>query len=342
MHASSLTAVVGAPLAARRGNGWLVPLAVIGVLAFAPALLATYYQELALKIMIYAIFALSLELLVGVTGLVSLGHAAFFGIGAYVTALAAPASEPGSLPLLIALAMLGAAGYALVVGALSLRTKEIYFIMVTLAFGQMAYFVFHDTRIGGGSDGMYLMMRPALSVAGVALIDLEQPRHLYFLALGLLVLVYAFLALLQRSRFGHALAGIRINEQRMRAAGYHTYYYKLAAFVLAAMLAGVAGFLMAAKNGAVNPELLSWHESGGVLMMIILGGLGSLRGAVLGAIAFVLLKEFYASSALLGSIAERWQLTLGLTMILIVALMPQGLIGLARRWKRAPGAGHAH
>jgi branched-chain amino acid transport system permease protein len=128
----------------------------------------------------------------------------------------------------------------------------------------------------------------------------------------------------------------------MRAAGYATYWYKLAAFVLAAMLAGVAGFLMAAKNGAVNPELLSWHESGGVLMMIILGGLGSLRGAVIGALAFVLLKEFYASAALLGALAERWQLTLGLTMILFVALLPQGLIGLGRRFQSRRGGKHGY
>jgi branched-chain amino acid transport system permease protein len=323
--------------AAPRSRGWLVPAAVAVVLAFAPLVLETYYQELVVKIMIYAIFALSLELLAGSTGLVSLGHAAFFGIGAYATALAAPQYDAGSPLLLLALSMLAAAVYALLVGALSLRTREVYFIMVTLAFAQMAYFVFHDTPIGGGSDGMYLMLRPVLKIGGATLVDFEQPRHLYFVALGLLVLCYAFLALVLRSRFGHALTGIRINEQRMRAAGYQTYRYKLAAFVLAGALAGMAGFLSVTKNGVVNPELLSWHESGAVLMMIILGGLGSLRGAVIGAAAFVLLKEFYSSEALLGPLALRWQLTLGLTMIAFVALMPKGLIGLGRRFT-LPGA----
>src|SRR5437016_13481721 len=120
----------------------------------------------------------------------------------------------------------------------------------------------------------------------------------------------------------------------MRAAGYQTYLYKLAAFVIAGMLAGLAGFLSATKNGVVNPELLSWHESGAVLLMIILGGLGSLRGAVLGAVAFVVLKEFYASEAIFGALATRWQLTLGLTMIFFVALLPNGLIGLGHRFKR--------
>jgi branched-chain amino acid transport system permease protein len=337
MHSPTLPVARAMPQGARRGAGWLVPVAVAVALAFAPLVLETYYQELVMKIIIYAIFALSLELLAGTTGLVSLGHAAFFGIGAYVTALAAPQYEPGSPLLLLALSMLAAAAYALLVGALSLRTKEIYFIMVTLAFAQMAYFVFHDTPIGGGSDGMYLMMRPVLKIGETTLVDFEQPRHLYFVALGLLVLCYGLLALVLRSRFGHALTGIRINEQRMRAAGFQTYRYKLAAFVLAGALAGMAGFLSVTKNGVVNPELLSWHESGAVLMMIILGGLGSLRGAVIGAAAFVLLKEFYSSEALLGELALRWQLTLGLTMIAFVALMPKGLIGLGRRFT-LPGA----
>ena len=338
MHTSALPRVGAQAQITRRATGWLVPVLVAMLLAFAPLVLETYYQDLVMKIVIYAIFALSLELLAGTTGLVSLGHAAFFGIGAYATALFAPEYEAGSALRLLALAMLAAAAYALLVGALSLRTREVYFIMVTLAFAQMAYFVFHDTPIGGGSDGMYLMMRPVLSIGGVALVDFEQPRDLYFVALGLLVLCYALLALVLRSRFGHALVGIRINEQRMRAAGFQTYRYKLAAFVLAGALAGMAGFLYVSKNGVVNPELLSWHESGAVLMMIILGGLGSLRGAVIGAAAFVLLKEFYSSEALLGpAIAGRWQLTLGLTMIAFVALMPKGLIGLGR-WFTLPGA----
>ena len=149
--------------------------------------------------------------------------------------------------------------------------------------------------------------------------------------LASLVACYLLLAAVRRSRFGHALAGIRANEQRMKAAGYDTYFYKLAAFILAAMLAGLAGFLFATLNGGVNPELLSWHESGGVLMMVILGGIGSLRGAVIGAAAFILLKEGYSSEALLGAYAQRWQLWLGLTMIFFVAFLPQGLASIGTR-----------
>jgi len=332
--------------AARQRHHWLLPLAVLVLLAILPNFLSSYMQDLVLRIVVYAIFALSLELLVGTTGLVSLGHAAFFGLAAYVTGLASPDAEAGSILKLLPLAMLAAGAYALLVGALSLRTKGVYFIMVTLAFAQMAYYVFHDTPVGGGSDGMYITLRPALVIGDTTLIDLDKGSHLYFFALGALAFTFGLLALVQRSRFGHALAGIRINEQRMRAAGYQTYWYKLAAFVLAGVLAGLAGFLMATKNGTVNPEMLSWHESGAVLLMIILGGLGSLRGAVIGAAAFVLLKEFYSSEAIFGSFALRWQLTLGLTMIFFVALLPKGLIGLAsmggrfgRSAQKTPAAG---
>jgi branched-chain amino acid transport system permease protein len=318
-------------------RAWAVPALVFIVLAVLPLFASSYSQELALKIIIYAIFALSLELLVGKTGLISLGHAAFLGIAAYVTALLSPETEAGSIWLMLPLSILASGAYALFVGALSLRTKGVYFIMVTLAFAQMAYFVFHDTNIGGGSDGMMIMLRPALNLDGKTLIDFDNAQHLYFFSLIALALTFLFLVLVQRSRFGHALTGINVNEQRMRAAGFQVYWYKLAAFVIAGMLAGLAGFLLAAKNGTVNPELLSWHESGGVLMMLILGGLGSLRGAVLGAIAFILLKEFFSSEALLGDIAVHWQLTLGITMILIVAFLPKGLVGLADFIKK-PGA----
>jgi len=287
-----------------------------------------YYVDLVMKIMILSVFALSLELLVGQTGLVSFGHAAFFGIGAYAAALLSPQSGPASFWILFPAALLAAGLYALAVGALSLRTRGIYFIMVTLAFAQMAYYVFHDTKFGGGSDGIYLYFRPEIAIGGVRLLDLGEPRAFYFFVLAALVLTFLLLAAAQASRFGRALAGIKANEQRMRAAGFATYPYKLAAFVVAAMLAGVAGFLYALKDGYVNPEILSWHQSGAVLLMIILGGIGSLRGAVFGAIAFVALQEFYQSQAIFGSFAKHWQLPLGLTIIAFVALMPKGLIGL--------------
>jgi branched-chain amino acid transport system permease protein len=311
----------------------LVPVIAALVLLFLPGVLSPYAQGLVAKIMVYAVFALSLELLVGTTGLVSLGHAAFLGIGAYVTVLAAPESGGNALLWLMPLAMVAAALYAVSVGLLSLRTQGVYFIMVTLAFAQMAYFVFHDTKLAGGSDGLYLYVRPVLGLGSTTLLDPAEGRQLYLLVWAVLVATYALLAMLTRSRFGHALAGIRVNEQRMRAAGYRTQHYKLAAFVIAGALAGLAGCLLAVKDGVVNPELLSWHESGAVLLMLILGGLGHLRGAVIGAVAFTLLKEFFASESLVGPLAPHWQLSLGLSIIVLVAALPRGLMGLKSLWR---------
>jgi branched-chain amino acid transport system permease protein len=314
-------------------GGWRVPLAAAVVVALLPAIVSPYAQDLVMSIAVYAIFALSLELLVGATGLVSLGHAAFLGIGAYLTVLV---SGDAGAPLVtvLALAVAGAAVYALFVGALSLRTRGVYFIMVTLAFAQMAYFVVHDTKVGGGSDGIFLSVKPMLRVAGTTLVDLGARLQLYYAVLAALAATYALLAVVLRSRFGHALAGIRVNEQRMRAAGFPTTAYKLAAFVIAGALAGLAGALLAVKDGAVNPELLAWQESGAVLLMLILGGIGSLRGAVIGAAAFTLLKELSQSEALLGPLAAHWQLSLGLAIIAFVALLPRGLIGLGARLRR--------
>ena len=306
-------------------------LVAFALLAAFPSFGGAYETDLAMKIMIFAIFALSLELLVGQTGLVCFGHAAFFGIGAYVVTLLTPMTGPVSLWLALPASVGAAALYALAVGALSLRTKGVYFIMITLAFAQMAYFIFHDTPVGGGSDGIYLDFRPDAAIGGWQPFDLGTGHTLYYAVLVSLAGVFGLLAVMLRSRFGRALAGIRVNEQRMRAAGFPTYGYKLAAFVLSAALAGLAGFLFALKDGYVNPEMLSWHHSGAVLLMIILGGLGHLRGAMLGALAFTLLQETYQSQALLGDFARHWQLPLGLTIIAFVALMPRGLIGLVAR-----------
>jgi branched-chain amino acid transport system permease protein len=311
-------------------GGWIVPAAAVVAVAVLPFFVSPYTQDLIVRIAIYAIFALSLELLVGATGLVSLGHAAFLGIGAYATVLGSGDSG-AQLPVLLALAVGAAALYAAVAGALSLRTRGVYFIMVTLAFAQLAYFVVHDTKAGGGSDGIFLYIKPTLEVGGVTLLNLDERLHLYYAVLATLAATYGFIALLLRSRFGHALAGIRVNEQRMRAAGFSTTPYKLAAFIIAGALAGLAGLLLAVKDGAVNPELLSWHESGAVLLMLILGGIGSLRGAVIGAVAFTLLKEVFQSEGIVGPLAAHWQLTLGLTIIAFVAALPRGLIGLGER-----------
>jgi branched-chain amino acid transport system permease protein len=294
------------------------------VLALIPQMVGAYGIDFVTKIMVYAIFALSLELLVGGTGLVCFGQAAFFGIGAYAAVWWSPPYDAAAVWWLLPAAVVVAASYALVVGALSLRTKGVYFIMVTLAFAQMAYYVVHDTPLGGGTDGIYLMVKPVWGT----LMDLGDAHTHYGFTLACLIGVFSGLALVNRSRFGRALAGIRVNEQRMRATGFSTYPYKLAAFTISGGIAGLAGFLFAVKDGYVNPEMLSWHLSGAVLIMIILGGIGHLRGALIGAIAFALLQEFFKSEAVFGDLAKHWHLGLGLSIIASVMFLPKGLVGI--------------
>ncbi len=281
------------------------------------------------KTIIFGIFALSLELLVGRAGLVCFGQAAFFGIGAYATVILSTEVDQPLVAVLLPMSVILAAVYALFVGALSLRTKGVYFIMVTLAFAQMAYYVIHDTPVGGGTDGIYLNVKPNLT----GNISLNSSLSFYVFTVLILFGVLGLLGLITRSRFGRALLGIKLNEQRMKATGYNTYFYKLAAFVISGSIAGLAGFLFAVKDGYVNPELLSWHQSGTVLIMIILGGLGHLRGALIGAFAYNLLEEFFRSEAIFGVYTKHWHLGLGFAIILSVALLPKGLIGLPSLWQ---------
>jgi len=293
-----------------------------------PFVAATFYTELATKVMILAIFALSLDLLVGYTGLVSFGHAAYFGVGAYALGLLAPKYEAANLWLTLPAAVLFAGLAALAVGALVVRVKGIYFIMVTLAFAQMFYFVFHDTKFGRGSDGISINVKPVAAIGSLVPFDLGNSTHVYFLILAALVGVFVFLRLLLRSPFGRALQGICSNEQRMRSLGFPVYRYKLASFAIAGALAGLAGYLSALQFGFVNPELLSWHQSGNVLLMLILGGLGTLYGAVVGAFAFVAMEEIFSS------LTTHWQLLLGATIIALVLALPGGLASVKNRFRR--------
>lgn len=303
-------------------------LAALALLALFPFAGATFYMELVSKVMILAIFALSLDLLVGYTGLVSFGHAAYFGVGAYTLGLLAPKYEAANLWLTLPAAIVLAGLAALAVGALVVRVKGIYFIMVTLAFAQMFYFVFHDTKFGRGSDGISMNFKPVAAIGGFTPFDLANATHVYYFVFAAMLLVFIFLRVLLRSAFGRALQGIRSNEQRMRSLGFPVYRYKLASFVIAGALAGLAGYLSAMQFGFVNPELLSWHQSGNVLLMLILGGLGSLYGAVVGAFVFVALQEVFSS------VTTHWQLLLGGTIILLVIFLPRGLASVMKRFER--------
>ena len=300
------------------------------LLAALPQFVSAYYVELGTYAFIAAIFALSLQLLVGCTGLVSLGHAAFYGLAAYTVYLIT-GGGPGLSILITLPAATAIAGLAaLVVGALSLRTRGFFFLMVTLAFGQMMFFLFHDTKLGGGTDGAFLS-RPVLGLFGweLPLTRRQRPIAIYYISLGLLVAAYLTLVLILRSLFGRVLEGIRVNEHRMLALGYHTYRYKLVAFVTAGMLAGVAGHMWTMHRGFVNPELIGWHHSAEALLMILLGGLTTLHGPIIGALVFTGLGEF---SQL---ITERKLLVEGLVVLFAVLALPKGLTGIT--WPRQLG-----
>lgn len=306
----------------------LFRLGLLALLLAVPFGLSNFYIELIAKVLVFAIFAMSLDFLVGYTGLVSFGHAAYFGVSAYALVLFSAGKTDANLWVLMFQSVGVAILTALVVGAFVLRTKGIYFIMVTLAFAQMLYFVFHDTPVGGGSDGIYLDSKPLASLFGFNPLDLNEMTHLYALVLAFAVLVFVFLGRLLESPLGRVLQGIRSNEHRMQSLGYSTYWYKLLAFVIAGALAGLSGFLYAVMFGFVTPELLSWHESGNVLLMVILGGMGNLMGAILGAFAFVAMQEFFAD------ITEHWALLMGSVIVLAVMFLPGGLMGIPEQAKK--------
>jgi branched-chain amino acid transport system permease protein len=301
------------------------------LLAVFPFIGTEFYAQMVARMMILGIFAMSLDLLLGVTGLVSLGHAAFFGLAGYALAFLTPAGEAVSLWWTLPLAAVAAGLAALVIGFFVVRTHGIYFIMVTMAFAQMVFFLFFDNKVLGGSDGIYVNFKPS-----AGLFDLDNKLVFYYFTLAMLLVVYAFLRRLLFSPFGRVLAGIRVNEHRMRAIGYSTFGYKLAAFSLAGALAGLAGYLWAAQSGFVNPELMGFQMSAHTMMMVILGGMGNFAGAIIGAFAFEYLLEWFKDLPTIGSVhlGKHWQLWMGMFIVLVVVFAPRGLLGLVER--RAP------
>jgi branched-chain amino acid transport system permease protein len=310
-------------------------LGLLALLAF-PFVGTDFYLQMVTRMMILAIFAMSLDLLQGVTGLVSLGHAAYFGLAGYALAFLTPQGSPVSLWWTLPAAVLGAGLAALVIGFLVVRTQGIYFIMVTMAFAQMVFFLFFDNRALGGSDGLFINFKPDASLAGwqpFAWWDLENKATLYYATLLAMLAVYGFLRRLLWSPFGRALAGIRVNEHRMRAMGFATLGYKLSAFTLAGALAGLAGYLWAVQSGFVNPELMGFHMSAHAIMMVILGGMGNFAGAMVGAFAFEFVLHLFKDLPSMGSfdLGKHWQLWMGSFIVLIVVFAPRGLLGLLAR-----------
>ena len=289
---------------------------------------------LATRILCLGIAAASLNLILGHGGMVSFGHALYYGLGAYTVGilwehfrLAEPIFGviPGSNELLVTLpiAMLVAGVAAAVIGALSLRTSGVQFIMITLAFAQMGFFLFVGLKAYGGDDGMLVRRRNI--VPGL---DLRDQNQLYWLCLGFLVAWLLLQWRIVESRFGRVLEGIRQNERRMAAIGIATYRYKLVAFIIAGMGCGLAGALTANYLRFVSPDLMAWQKSGEIMVMVILGGVGTLLGPVVGAAALVGMEY------VLGGITENWQFFLGPILLAVVLWAPGGIMGLLGRGAR--------
>ena len=279
----------------------------------ADALGGGYYVGVATRVMIFALAASSLNLVVGYGGMISFGHAAFFGAGAYSVAILA---QEGVVSALAAwpLAAAVSAACALVIGAVSLRTRGLYFIMITLAFAQMLYYFFVSLKAYGGEDGINLAARSRLPG-----LDLRDDATFYLVVLALLAVCLYLLKRLAASRFGAVLRGIRENEGRMTALGFPTFRFRLVCFVIAGGVAGLAGALIVNQHGFVSPNLLHWTQSGTLLVMLILGGVGRLYGGVAGAAAMLLLEEF------LSNWTGYWQFSLGLVLLFVVLRAPGGI-----------------
>lgn len=286
----------------------------------AAALQDNYLIVIATRILAYAIAALALDLILGYGGMVSFGHAAYLGLGAYAVAILSRAGITDLGAHLLA-AIVMAAVFALITGAISLRTRGIYFIMITLAFAQMAYFFFVSLSAYGGDDGVTLNTRS--TVFGQPL--LENDQGLYYVALGLLVGLYLIAVAITRSRFGRVLTGARENPVRMQAIGFSPFRYQLTAYVISGCMAAVAGVVLANQTNFVSPAFMDWHRSGELVVMVVFGGTGNLLGAIAGATIALLLEEWLAI------LTEHWQILFGLILVLVVLFSRDGLSGLFKR-----------
>jgi branched-chain amino acid transport system permease protein len=294
----------------------LLPIYVVATGQFFPLTLFT-------RIVILALAATSLNLILGYGGMVSFGHAAYLGIGGYVVGiLAKEGVTSGFVQWPLALAV--SAIFALVVGALSLRTRGAYFIMITLAFAQMIYYVAVGLDRYGGDDGLTIYRRSQF--AGV--IDLSDKVQFYYLCLALLVAAIWLVSRLVNSRFGMVIQGSRSNERRMRAIGFPTSRYRLAGFVIAGMMCGLAGALLANHTDFISPAVMHWTRSGDLLVMIVFGGVGSLFGPLIGAVALLMLEEG------LSRVTEYWQIIVGPLLLLIVVYAHGGIDGFLARLRR--------
>ena len=303
------------------------PLGAVAALAVLPLVLAwidqPFYIVLATRILVFALIASSLNLLIGYGGMVSFGHAAFLGTGAYAVAALMRAGVESAW-IAWPIAMLAGGLIAVAIGAVSLRTRGVYFIMITLAFAQMVYFVVLSLKTLGGDDGLVLARRSAIGLG----LDLRSDLTFYYVVLAVLLIALGGLFRLINAAMGRALQGIRDNATRMEAIGVPTYRVQLLAFTLAGAAAALGGALNANLNGLVSPSLFHWTQSGALMVMVILGGAGHFLGGVAGAAVLLIVEEIFAEYTI------HWQLGVGAILLLVVLFAPDGVIGIARRLAR--------
>jgi branched-chain amino acid transport system permease protein len=301
--------------------------ALLVILALVPAYCAltgsTFALSLFTRIVIFALAAVALNLVMGFGGMVSFGHAAFLGLGGYtVGILAKEGIGSGFVQWPLALVVSGL--FALGVGALSLRTRGVYFIMITLAFAQMAYYVASGLDRYGGDDGLTIYHRSTFG----GVIDPSNKTQFYYLCLALLIAAVYLVSRLVNSRFGLVIQGARSNERRMRAIGFPTFRYKLACFVISGVLCGLAGVLLANHTDFISPAIMHWTRSGDLIVMAVLGGMGTVMGPAIGAVTLLLLEEG------LSRVTEYWPIILGPLILLVVLFARGGIDGLLARLGR--------
>ena len=332
--ATALAAAAAKPAlpAARR---LVLPAVIFLVLALLPVAAALagqqYLIDLGTRVMVFAVAAVALDVLVGYGGLISFGHAGFIGLGAYAVGILS-AHGIGDALVALPVAIAGSMLFAWLTGIVCLRTKGVYFIMITLAFGQMIYFVATSLAPYGGDNGLTIAARN--TIAGFALI--KNDRAFYYFTLVCLLATYLFCRTLVASRFGRVLRGGKENATRMAAVGFTVRRFQLVAYIIAGGLGGLSGFLLANSTEFVSPAYMAWQQSGELIVMVILGGLGTLHGAILGTAAYLVIEEW------LSGVTENWQVIFGPLLVLVVLFARGGLLGLGTKLRRDLFGGVGH
>ena len=324
-------------LAAISGKNWVTIIVMLALAILPPVFFLTghtFYMDLAMRLVILAIAAVSLNLILGYAGMASFGHAAFIGIGAYAVGIPTYHNTYGEFNLIasysglfhIALAVGLSALFALLTGIICLRTKGVYFIMITMAFAQMIFYLFVSFEIYGGDDGLVID-----SYSEMPFLSLDEPLQLYALCYGSLVVAMLIVRTITRSQFGMVLRGAKGNDERVVTLGYNTFAYRLTAYVISGAMCGYAGALLGNFTTFISPEMMDWTRSGELMFMVILGGAATTIGPVLGSLMFIVIEEVFSTFTVY------WHLPFGIMLLLIVLYVRGGLVGLVSSLQKNKG-----